>query len=80
MQNIARHSLQQFGYVREPIKFSLLEWARYAFITWPLNFVRMVIWLVIELVQHNLPGRFGRKPGKNMILKTTGEKSGVVKA
>ena len=80
MQNIARRSLQQFGYACEPIKFSLLEWVRYAIITWPLNFARMVIWLAIELIQHNLPSRFGRKPGKNMILNTTGEKSGVAKA
>lgn len=80
MQDIARRSLQQFGYAREPIDFSLFEWARYAFLTWPLNFARMLVWLVIELIQHNLPGRFGRKPGKNMVIKPTEKKSEVVKA
>jgi len=71
IQSIARRSLEQFGYSFEPIHFSLYEWAQYIFLTWPLNFVRMLVWLAVELIQHNLPARFGRKPGSNMIVKAS---------
>ncbi|MGB7876624.1 MAG: sulfotransferase [Anaerolineales bacterium] len=80
MQSIARRSLKQYGYAPEPIHFSLRERAHYLFLSWPLNFVRMLAWLGIELLQHNFPGRFGRKPGSNMIVKSRGKNTETVNA
>jgi hypothetical protein len=69
MQAVAKTSLERFGYALEPIQFSPRERMQYLFSTWPLNFARLFAWLVIEFIQHNFPGRFGRKPGSNMIVK-----------
>jgi hypothetical protein len=80
MQSTARRSLSQFGYARNLLDFSSREWAQYFLITWPLNFARMLVWLGVEFVQHNLPGRFGRKPGSNMLLKAPGKSAGAAKA
>ena len=80
MQSISRRSLDRFGYAPDTIRFTLLERARYLLLSWPLNFVRMIAWLVIELIQHNLPGRFGRKPGSNMIVKSHGKNTETANA
>jgi hypothetical protein len=68
IQNTARSSLLKFGYSRHHIRFSTENWANYLFSTWPLNMGRMFVWMIVEFVQHNLPGTFGRKPGSNMII------------
>lgn len=80
IQSIARHSLAHFEYALEPIHFSLRERMQYIFLTWPFNFGRMLVWLVVEFVQHHLPGYFGRKPGSNMIVDSVVKKTETVKA
>jgi hypothetical protein len=80
MQGMTRRSLSQFGYTRKLLGFSSREWTQYLLISWPLNFVRMLTWLGIEFVQHNLPGRFGRKPGSNRMLTASGKGAETVKA
>ncbi len=71
IQAAAKHSLERFGYALEPIRLSSRERAQYIFSTWPLNTIRLLAWLGVEFVQHNFPGRFGRKPGPNTIIKKT---------
>lgn len=80
MQSISGRSLREYEYVCEPVRFSPRELARYVFLTWPINFVRMLAWLGIELLQHNFPGRFGRKPGANMIVKARDKNTEVIGA
>ena len=70
IQKNARRSLSRFGYSQDEIHFSAKDQANYLFSTWPLNIGRMLIWLGIEFVQHNLPGALGRKPGSNMLVDT----------
>jgi len=72
--------LAQFKYTVEPRPFSLRERMQYLLISWPLNFARMLIWLLVELIQHNLPGRFGRKPSSNMVVKAKGKNTKAVEA
>ena len=80
MQSISRRRLTEYGYTLEPIRFSLRERIQYLFISWPLNFARMLVWLGVELIQHNFPGRFGRKPGSNMVVKSGGKNTEAVEA
>lgn len=80
MQSVAGRSLRHFGYVIESIPFSLKGHLRYLFLVWPLNFVRLLAWLGIEILQHNLPKYFGRKPSANMIVKSQDKNTPVVSA
>jgi hypothetical protein len=68
IQNVAHRSLTRYGYSCDNIHFSTKTWASYLISTWPLNMGRMFLWMSVEIVQHNLPGIFGRKPGSNMVV------------
>jgi hypothetical protein len=80
IQNVAHRSLIRYGYSRDRIHFSIKAWTSYLFSTWPLNMVRMFLWMAVEIVQHNLPGVFGRKPGSNMIVDASSKNSETVTA
>lgn len=71
MQGILGYLMKKYGYGLEPMFFSLKDMLAFLFIDWPLNLARMTAWLVVELLQHNMPTRFGRKPGENMYVNST---------
>ncbi len=73
MQSVAKPSLERHGYALEPVQLSPRERMQYILSTWPLNTVRLLAWLGVEWVQHNFPGRFGRKPGPNMLARKNTE-------
>jgi hypothetical protein len=71
MQSILGRLMTAHGYRLEPVRFSPKDWVAFFAVDWPLNFLRMAAWLGIETFQHNLPSRFGRKPGANMVVKSS---------
>jgi hypothetical protein len=73
MQHYAGGLMAIYGYPLDPIRFSLFDRIAYAAYDWPINLVRMVSWLSIEFIQHNLPYQFGRKPSQKMIITQPGE-------
>jgi len=67
MQMLSKKSLQLYGYSLEKFGFSIKDFLYFWTNTWPKNIIRMYVWLTRELIQHNFPGKFGRKPGARMI-------------
>jgi hypothetical protein len=63
-------SMRVQGYAPEPMRRSPAAWARFAAITWPDQFARMVAWRGVEELQQRLPALAGRKPDRRMILAT----------
>jgi hypothetical protein len=69
MQAFARREMVGYGYALEPIEFSLSDWLRFSLFEGPVNLLRMVAWRTREAIQHSFPAKFGRRPGRNMIIK-----------
>jgi hypothetical protein len=69
MQNLAGKQMAALDYTLDAINFSLLERAIYIFYSLPLNWIRMVSWLTLEIIQHNMPSLIGRKPSTKMIIR-----------
>ncbi len=70
MQLHAGRKMQAYDYVMEPTQFTRADWLRFVVRAWPSQFSRLAAWRFVEAVQHNLPGQFGRTPGKRMIVDT----------
>ena len=67
MQLHAGRKMQTYNYDLESLNFSWREQLNFA-LDWPSQLARMLAWQTIETVQQKLPGRFGRKPGRRMII------------
>jgi hypothetical protein len=68
IQDIGRRGLTDYGYPLERRQLTPRDRLKYTMSTWPLNVARMLAWLGLEAVQHNLPAYFGRTPGANMFV------------
>lgn len=68
MQQQLGNKMRAYGYRLEPIEFSTAERVSFALIDWPNQWVRMLAWRTVEVVQHNFGGLLGRKPGERMII------------
>jgi len=68
IQGVAGKQMKTIGYPLDAIDFSPSERIKYILFDWPLNISRMLAWLSLEIIQHNMPAQFGRKPGANMII------------
>lgn len=68
IQQMAGRQMAGLDYRPEPIRFSRSERIRYTLFDWPVNLLRMVGWLGVEAVQHHMPGRFGRRPDRRMVV------------
>ena len=60
--------MEALGYRRERLGLTPAQALRFALADWPPNLTRMLAWQIWEGVQHRFPGRFGRRPGDEMIL------------
>jgi hypothetical protein len=69
MQRHVGRQMVNNGYSLEPIHFSIYESLKYFLSVWPLNIARMFTWLTVELLQHNFPLVFGRKPPQDKVKK-----------
>ncbi|HEY5668343.1 MAG TPA: sulfotransferase [Anaerolineales bacterium] len=67
IQGIAGKQMKAIGYSLDAISFSLSDRIRYILLDWPLNMLRMLAWLSLEIAHHNFPAQFGRKLSSNMI-------------
>jgi len=68
MQHNAGRKMQTYGYEMEPLHFNKTEKLRFTFIEQPGQLLRMATWRSVEALQQNFPRRFGRKPGRRMII------------
>jgi hypothetical protein len=60
--------MRTYGYAPDKVNLPAGGWARFAITAWPNQMVRMLIWRGVEEVNQRLPGLFGRRPGKRMII------------
>lgn len=72
MQMHAGEQMRAHGYKMEPKDFTTTDWLQFVAVDWPMNIARLGSWRTLEAVQHNFPSRFGRKPGKRMIVDRAG--------
>jgi hypothetical protein len=77
MQAYAGRQMAAFGYRREPLSFSPVEWARYTLTSHPANLFRMTIWLTREALQQRFPGRARRRPSQAMLLPSGAGDTGI---
>jgi hypothetical protein len=77
MQAYAGRQMAAFGYRREPLSFSPVEWARYTLTSHPANLFRMTIWLTREALQQRFPGRARRRPSQAMLLPSGAGHTGI---
>jgi hypothetical protein len=75
MQSFAGKQMAALDYSLDPIQFSLHERANYVLYTMPLNWIRMISWLSVELFQHNMPALIGRKPSPKMVIRDRSSRS-----
>ena len=69
MQVHLGRDLRGYEYPIDDLRFTRGQRVRFLVADWPLNWIRMVTWRAVENIQHNYPGKVGRKPGSRMILK-----------
>jgi hypothetical protein len=75
MQNLAGKQMMELGYSLDAIKFSPNEWVVYMLYSLPLNWMRMMTWLSLELIQHNMPALIGRRPSPKMVIRDSGSRN-----
>jgi len=68
MQRYLKNRMHVYNYELDQIYFSSREQLKFWTQTWPKNLFRMYAWRIRESLQHNFPGKFGRKPGARLIL------------
>jgi len=68
----ARRQMDAYGYAREVIAMSSGDRVRFVARDWPNQAARMTAWRVIEAAQQRFPGKFGRKPGRRMLVQAEG--------
>jgi hypothetical protein len=76
MQMWAGREMRACGYAAEPLNFTPADWLRFASVEFPLNLGKMVAWRTWEAIQHHFPQRFGRQPGRRMILDASAVEGG----
>jgi hypothetical protein len=69
MQMFAGSQMRLYGYEIEQLNFPIWNNLKFWMIDCPLNLLRMAAWLLIETLQQNLPGLFGRSPSARLLLK-----------
>ena len=69
MQMLLKNPMRLYGYALDQIEFSFQKTFQFWISTWPKNLIRMYVWRIQELIQHNFPKRFGRKPSARLIIK-----------
>jgi hypothetical protein len=69
LQGLVKKQMAVYRYSLDNIHFSPSERFSHLFMDWPVNLFRMASWLSIEIVNHNLPGIFGRQPAASMVIK-----------
>jgi hypothetical protein len=67
MQQYASQEMCAYDYDLDPIRFSPGDRLAFALVDWPINLARMIAWRTIEMIQHNFPAQFGRKPSAGMM-------------
>lgn len=67
MQLMVGREMQRYGYRLDSISFSAMEILKFCFFIFPLNFSIMLVWLIINLLQREIPAWFGRKPPPNKV-------------
>jgi hypothetical protein len=72
IQRFAGHQMAALGYKLDAVHLSPAQWLRYALFDWPVNLLRMAVWLLRERLQHHFPSLWGRKPDPRLMVDSHG--------
>lgn len=68
MQKRAGGRMKRYQYKLEPVRLAAVDRLHYDLNDWPSQMARLVMWRGAEALQQRFPRRFGRQPGRRMLV------------